>query len=104
MSSPIHSQRVVPALATLLIVSCSGGGGGGGSSGSGGTSGQGFVLSDVQYGRLVNGSGKPEVVSPLSTIENDPITGIPIPGTLQPLTGTRRSIRSVRTARVVRSC
>jgi hypothetical protein len=63
----------------LALAQCGGGGGGGG----GGSSG--FTLSDGSYARGINQGNGLEVVSPLSLVETDPVTGLIVPGTLRPL-------------------
>ncbi|MEW6742567.1 MAG: hypothetical protein AB1486_07395 [Planctomycetota bacterium] len=69
------------AVALLVTLGCSGGGGGGG----GGDSGSVLRLEDVFYGRgLQEGTGF-RIVSPLTTVESDPITGLVVPGTLRVL-------------------
>ena len=72
--------RVGALAAAIALASCSGGGGGGGSAETA------FSLNDIKYGRQVEDGGSQDVVSPLSTVETDPITGFVIPGTLAPLT------------------
>jgi hypothetical protein len=74
------SLGLLAGTAALLAAGC--GGGGGGSAGSNSSS---FFLTDVKYGRLVDDGGGPRLVSPLTTVANDPITGTVIPGSLQPL-------------------
>ncbi|HET6163736.1 MAG TPA: hypothetical protein VFG37_08720 [Planctomycetota bacterium] len=63
--------------ALLLLAGC----GGGGSS----SSSDRVFLTDVRYGRLVDEGNGPRLVSPLTTVDLDPITGFVIPGSLQPL-------------------
>src|SRR5690349_459403 len=64
--------------ALALLASC---GGGGGSS----SSSDHVFLIDVVYGRLVDEGSGPRLVSPLTTVDVDPITGLVVPGSLQPL-------------------
>jgi hypothetical protein len=72
----------VPSLAVVGVTS--GCGGGGGSNGAGSSSAS-FYVSDVKYGRLIDEGTGPRLVSPLTTVNVDPITGKVIPGSLQPL-------------------
>ncbi|MGQ0722934.1 MAG: hypothetical protein ACT4PE_15400, partial [Candidatus Eiseniibacteriota bacterium] len=67
-------------LAVLGVAACGGGGG----SGSGSSSST-FFLSEVRYGRLVDEGSGPRLVSPLTTATVDPISGLIVPGSLQPL-------------------
>src|SRR5688572_28775974 len=81
-------SRLVSALAMAglgLAAGCGGGGGGGA-----GSSSATFTLTDVKYGREIDeGTGTgPRLVSPLTTVSVDPITGFVVPGTLQPLAPT----------------
>jgi len=82
-SMSIHfSARTLLLLgaSAALGAGCSGGGGS-----SGGTSSAGFQLREVQYGRLVNDGVDEELVSPLTTAETDSVTGLTVPGSLQPI-------------------
>jgi hypothetical protein len=63
----------------LALTQCGGGGGGGG----GGSSG--FTVTDASYARGINQGNGLEVVSPLSLVDTDPVTGLIVPGTLRPL-------------------
>src|SRR6185369_9746449 len=72
----------IPALALLGVATGCGGGGGG--SGAGTTSSS-FFVTDVKYGRLIDEGNGPRLVSPLTTVDVDAITGKVIPGSLQPL-------------------
>ena len=76
-----HGSMAAALLATSLLTACGGGGGGSSSSGSGGT----FQLQDAKYGRLIDDGTRESLVSPLTTVQVDPITGVVVPGTLQPL-------------------
>jgi hypothetical protein len=67
--------------ASLLAAACGGGGGG---SRAGETSSS-FVLTDVKYGRLVEDDHGTRLVSPLTSVAVDPITGRVFPGSLQPI-------------------
>ena len=79
-ASVARSLGLLAGTAALLAAGCGGGGGGGA-----GSSSSTFFLTDVKYGRLVDDGGGPRLVSPLTTVSNDPITGTVIPGSLQPL-------------------
>ncbi len=74
------SARVaVVAAAFVVLAAC-------GESGSGGAGERhGFVLAEVRYGRLLTEAGGARLVSPLTTVERDPLTGEPIAGSLTPL-------------------
>ncbi|HET6163321.1 MAG TPA: hypothetical protein VFG37_06605 [Planctomycetota bacterium] len=74
--------RSIPALALLGVATGCGGGGGG--SGAGTTSSS-FFVTDVKYGRLIDEGNGPRLVSPLTTVDVDAITGKVIPGSLQPM-------------------
>jgi hypothetical protein len=76
----IGTLGLLAASTALLATGCGGGGGGGAGSDS-----SSFFLTDVKYGRLVDDGSGPRLVSPLTTVSNDPITGTVIPGSLQPL-------------------
>ena len=81
-SSPTSSlARAGGITATIALLACSSGGDAGS-----GTAETAFSLNDIKYGRQVEEGGSEDVVSPLSTVETDPITGFVIPGTLAPLT------------------
>ncbi len=83
--SRISSLLAVPVLgAAILLPGCGGGGGSGGSSASA-TATDRFQIQDVTYGRLLEESTGMRVVSPLATVETDPLTGNVIPGTLSVL-------------------
>ncbi len=58
------------------------GGGGGGGAGSSSSS---FYVTDVKYGRLIDEGNGPRLVSPLTTVDVDAITGKVVPGSLLPL-------------------
>jgi hypothetical protein len=74
-----RSARLAAALVLGVISARCGGGGGGSSSDS-------LYLTDVKYGRLVDdGSGK-RLVSPLTTVKLDPVTGLVVPGSVAGLT------------------
>ncbi|MBL8841749.1 MAG: hypothetical protein JNL90_09515 [Planctomycetes bacterium] len=64
------------------MAACSGGGGGAGSPGSSSAS---FQLEDAKYGRLVDDGTTESLVSPLTTAQIDPLTGVLVPGTLKAL-------------------
>ncbi len=51
-----------------------------------GTDSDRLQIQDVSYGRLLEEDGTTRVVSPLSTVVTDPLTGESIPGTLEALT------------------
>src|SRR5262245_60447369 len=70
---------VSSVLCLLALTQCGGGGGGGG----GGSSG--FTLNDGSYARGINQGNGLEVVSPLSLVDTDPVTGLIVPGSLRPL-------------------
>jgi len=74
---------VAAAMGCTLAALCACGGGGGGSKKSAAEGG--FLLVDVRYGRRVVETGAERLVSPLSVVETDPVTGLVIPGTLAPL-------------------
>jgi hypothetical protein len=74
-------RSLLVGAAVLAVGACQGGGGGGGEE----TSDTGFQLVDARYGRLVEEDGQQRVVSPLSTVRTDPITGRTIPGSVEPL-------------------
>jgi hypothetical protein len=65
-----------------MLAACGGGGGGGS---SGGSTNAGFILTDVKYGRRVDDGVNERLVSPLTTATIDPISGLLVAGTLQPL-------------------
>src|SRR5262245_4562941 len=69
---------VTSALCLLALTQCGGGGGGGGGS-------TGFTLNDGSYARGINQGNGLEVVSPLSLVDTDPVTGLIVPGSLRPL-------------------
>src|SRR5262245_22078086 len=73
-----------PLLALLgipfVVAAC--GGGGGSRTGESSAS---FFLTDVKYGRVVEDENGPRLVSPLTTVDVDPITGRAVAGSLQPL-------------------
>ncbi len=76
-------------IACLLLAACGGGGGGSrGETDGSSASLDGFSLVDVLYGRLVESPEESRVVSPLSTLESDPLTGEPLLETLRPLEPT----------------
>jgi hypothetical protein len=45
----------------------------------------GFVLADVRYGRLHVDAAGERLVSPMTTVDRDPMTGATVPGSLVPL-------------------
>ena len=69
-----------PLAALTLLTACPSGGGS-----SGGILAGGFSLQSMGYGRQFDEGSGPRVVSPLTTVRIDPITGFAIPGTLEPL-------------------
>ncbi len=78
-----NAARLATTAASLALLGLAAGcGGGGGSSGSSSSS---FFITDVEFGRLVDEGNGPKLVSPLTTVSVDPITGKVVPGTLQPL-------------------
>ncbi|MCC7169209.1 MAG: hypothetical protein IT459_02070, partial [Planctomycetes bacterium] len=80
-SSKLTVKPPKPAKGTVLEPGLPAGGGGGG--GGGGS----FTLSEVQFGRgilSIDGLSM-QVVSPLTTLDTNPISGVPIDGTLQKL-------------------
>ncbi len=79
---PPRLLGVLSTAALFAIGACSGGGGS-----PAGTKSSGFRLNDVNYGRLVDEGSGPRLVSPLTTVEIDAVTGLALPGTLQPLAG-----------------
>lgn len=82
MKAPFRSMAGFGALLGLaLLAGCQRGGGGSSSS----RNEQGLQLQEVYYGRLVDEGNGPRVVSPLTTVETDPVSGLVIPGTLAPL-------------------
>jgi hypothetical protein len=81
----MNIRRLVGAATSVVAVFLAGcGGGGGGGSGAGSSSST-FILTDVKYGRKVDDGSGERLVSPLTTATIDPITGLLVPGTLQPL-------------------
>src|SRR5262245_12770356 len=62
---------------SFLAASCGGGGGG-----SAGETSNSFILTDVKYGRLVDDGTGPELISPLTTVTYDPVTGKVLPGSV----------------------
>jgi len=73
--------RSIPALALVGVAMGCGGGGGGGA----GSSSSSFYVTDVKYGRLIDEGNGPRLVSPLTTVDVDAITGKVVPGSLLPL-------------------
>jgi hypothetical protein len=67
-------------LLPFAISACGGGGGGG----AGGNSNS-FILIDVKYGRLVDDGTGPKLLSPLTTVTLDPVTGKVVPGSIEGL-------------------
>ncbi|MCC7172777.1 MAG: hypothetical protein IT459_20175, partial [Planctomycetes bacterium] len=79
-SSKLTVKPAKPAKGTVLEPGLPAGGGGGSGGGS-------FTLSEVQFGRgilAIDGLSM-QVVSPLTTLDTNPISGVPIDGTLQKL-------------------
>ena len=74
--------RTVALLGISCLAAACGGGGGGGRAGETSAS---FFLTDVKYGRLIEEPGGARLVSPLTTVAIDPISGLVVPGSLQPL-------------------
>jgi hypothetical protein len=70
----------------LALFGCQGGGEGGDET----SSDFGFQLIDARYGRLVEEGGEQRVVSPLSTVRTDPISGRTLPGSVEPLSPSVR--------------
>ncbi|MFO0981609.1 MAG: hypothetical protein U1E76_07620, partial [Planctomycetota bacterium] len=64
----------------MALVQCGGGGGGGG-----GGSKDGFIVASMSYGRGIDQGAGITVVSPLTLVDSDPVTGLLVPGTLRPL-------------------
>jgi len=62
----------------LLAGACGGGGGGGGA----GSSSSSFYVTDVKYGRLVDDGTGQKLISPLTTVTLDPVTGRIVPGSI----------------------
>ncbi|MBL8841748.1 MAG: hypothetical protein JNL90_09510 [Planctomycetes bacterium] len=79
--SSVSNSRALWSLALLAGAACSGGGGGS----SAGSKAAGFRLTDVKYGRVIDEGNGPRLVSPLTTVDVDPVTGRVLPGSLQPL-------------------
>jgi len=78
----------LPARWVVLLGACAAFGagcGGGGGGGAAGTTSAGFQLREVQYGRLIDDGAGEELVSPLTTVQVDPVTGAMVPGSLQPI-------------------
>ena len=83
VASSSHGVRALALLGiSCLAAACGGGGGGGGRAGETSAS---FFLTDVKYGRLVEEPTGARLVSPLTTVATDPISGLVVPGSLQPL-------------------
>ncbi len=74
------ARTLMPA-ALLVAAGCSGGGGGS----SAGSKSSSFKLNDVKYGRVIDDGSGPRLVSPLTTVDVDPVTGRAVPGSLAPL-------------------
>lgn len=84
-SSRVSSNSLVALLAGLALCAtgCGGGGGGGGGAGGGGNAA--LQLQGVSYGRLLDEGTTRKIVSPLTTVSTDPVTGLTIPGSLKAL-------------------
>jgi len=73
------------SIGALVLFSAAVGDCGGGGGGSAGSTSSSFVLIDVKYGRLIDDGTGPRLVSPLTTVALDPVTGRVIPGSLEAL-------------------
>src|SRR5262249_53275180 len=75
------SRGVMLSVLLALVPACGGGGGGGGGGGSTTT----FSLDRGAFGRLIEDDSGARVLSPLTTVERDPETGLVLPDSVLPL-------------------